>query len=593
MTGATVSVRRAESLASGIAIIGGQTYRVAQVGSFVRIPQGYVDLYGVVSEVGVSAAPERLPEATLHAESWVTVQLVGESVAASFERGITQYPSVNDEVHIVTEADLRVLYGTPGRHTVAIGTLASAEGMTVGIDLDKMVTRHSAVVGSTGSGKSTTVASILRSIAASDTDSDEVSFESARIVVFDIHGEYVKALRDVGRAFRIDAGPHETDLYVPYWAMDPRDILSFLIGPLDDRQMTHILEKIVELKAGSIANMHFEAVTTDTLTVDIPIPYSLKRLWFELLDPEIRTVTTAGGDVRAIIDEGNPETLTPPRYQPHGPGAVGPFINNIGVLGIRRQLAHLRTRLLDRQYNFLLHPGDYEPNSEGLVRRDLDGLLEDWLGHSRLITILDLSAVPSVVLVRLLGSLLRIIYDALYWGRSKSEGGIERPLLFVMEEAHRYLGREGDRACSEIVSRIVKEGRKYGIGAMIVSQRPSEIDETILSQIGNFITLRLSNANDRARVRNALPDNLSGVVDMLPVLRTGEAIIIGEAARLPTRCRVFFPDGEFRPDSEDPAVAEHWSRERLLEDYGRVVASWRAQLPRYVRLKSIGRQSMV
>jgi uncharacterized protein len=158
VTGATVTVRRAESLASGLAIIGGQTYRVAQVGSFVRIPQGYVDLYGVVSEVGVSAAPELLRETKSQAESWMAVQLVGESVAASFERGITQYPSVNDEVHIVTETDLRRLYGAPGRHSVAVGTLANAEGMFVGLDLDKIVTRHCAVVGSTGSGKSTTVA---------------------------------------------------------------------------------------------------------------------------------------------------------------------------------------------------------------------------------------------------------------------------------------------------------------------------------------------------------------------------------------------------------------------------------------------------
>jgi uncharacterized protein len=461
VTGATVTVRRAESLASGLAIIGGQTYRVAQVGSFVRIPQGYVDLYGVVSEVGVSAAPELLRETKSQAESWMAVQLVGESVAASFERGITQYPSVNDEVHIVTETDLRRLYGAPGRHSVAVGTLANAEGMFVGLDLDKIVTRHCAVVGSTGSGKSTTVASILRSIVASEAASDPTAFQSARIVVFDIHGEYVKALRDVAKAFRVDAGVDETELYVPYWAIDPREILSFLMSSLDDRQTTHVLEKIVQLKTQSITTGRFEAVASDTLTVDMPIPYNLKQLWFELLDPEIRTVTTVGGDVRAILEEGDPETLTPPKYQSHGPGNVGPFINNIGVLGIRRQLAHLRSRLLDRQYNFLLHPGGYEPTLDGVVRSDLDDLLQEWLGHSRPITILDLSAVPSVVLVRLLGSLLKIIYDALYWGRCKSEGGIERPLLIVMEEAHRYLGYEVDKSCLEIVSRIVKEGRKW------------------------------------------------------------------------------------------------------------------------------------
>src|SRR5690606_11403959 len=137
--------------------------------------------------------------------------------------------------------------------------------------------------------------------------------------------------------------------------------------------------------------------------------------------------------------------------------------------------------------------------------------------------------------------ILKIVYEALFWSRDKSEGGVERPLLLVMEEAHRYLSGEAKNSAQEIAQRIVKEGRKYGIGAMVVSQRPSEVDDTILSQCGTFIALRLSNPTDRASVQGTLPDNLAALVDMLPVLRTGEAIITGEAARLPMRCRVTFP----------------------------------------------------
>ena len=156
--------------------------------------------------------------------------------------------------------------------------------------------------------------------------------------------------------------------------------------------------------------------------------------------------------------------------------------------------------------------------------------------------------------------------------------------MVVMEEAHRYLSQDDSGPAREMVQRIVKEGRKYGIGAVLVSQRPSEIDETILSQCGTVVALRLSNPSDRARVRGTLPDNLAGLMDMLPVLRTGEAIITGEAARMPIRCRVFLPEEQFRPDSEDPKVTDKWSLGRKDEDYKRVVASWRAQNPRYTEV---------
>ncbi len=241
----------------------------------------------------------------------------------------------------------------------------------------------------------------------------------------------------------------------------------------------------------------------------------------------------------------------------------------------------MRSRLLDRQFDFLLKPGDWAPDLTGATSDDLPELLESWIGHEKPITILDLSGVPSSVLIELIGAILTLIYEALFWGRHSPEGGRQRPQLIVMEEAHRYLGKDTANPAREMVQRIVKEGRKFGIGAMIVSQRPSEIDETILSQCGTFITLRLSNAADRSKVQGALPDNLSGVVDSLPVLRTGEALIIGEATRLPVRCRVSLPPSDRRPDSEDPLVAESWRKQRSPEDYSRLVAYWRAQDPHW------------
>jgi hypothetical protein len=245
----------------------------------------------------------------------------------------------------------------------------------------------------------------------------------------------------------------------------------------------------------------------------------------------------------------------------------------------------MRSRLLDRQFNFLLHPGEWEPNLEGVSTKDLPELLQGWVGHTKPITILDLSGIPSTILDHLIGAILKIIYEGLFWGREKSEGGTARPLLVVMDEAHRYLSKDHGGPGLAVVQRIMREGRKFGIGAMVISQRPSEVNETLLSQCGTFIALRLSNSTDRAKVQASLPDSLAGIVESLPILRIGEAVITGEAARLPIRCRITLPAEEHRPSSEDPPVSANWLKDRIPEGYDRVVASWRSQNPRWARVR--------
>lgn len=570
VAGATVTVALAESLASGLAIINGHTYRVGQVGSFVRIPQGYQDLYGVVSETGAAAGGEE-PSDT---GRWMRVELAGEAIGDRFERGLSQHPNVGDAVHIVTDSDLRRIYGPAGEDQVAIGTLSSSESITVRLSLDKLLTRHTAILGSTGSGKSTTVASLLRSIVLPPAPA--AGSPGARILLLDVHGEYSSALADVSKVFSATPNPGEETLFVPYWALEAGELLQFVAGDLNDNQEIAFGDKIQELKGERLLRSALPGLDPQSLTVDSPVPFSLKRLWYELLDFEVTTFTGPQRDVPALESAGDIATLTPPRYRPHAMGSAGPFINQ-AAKGVRRQLNLLRSRLLDRRFDFLLHPGPWEPDEEGLVAADLDILLKGWLGHDKPITILDLSGVPSSVLVRLIGSILRIVYEALFWSREKTEGGILRPLLVVMEEAHRYLGSDSGNVAADVVKRIAKEGRKYGVGAMLVSQRPAEVDETVLSQCGTLIALRLSNPSDRSRVKGALPDNLGGLMDLLPVLRTGEAIVAGEAARLPVRCRVTLPGEAHLPRSVDPDVTAAWGTRRRAEGYDRVVASWRAQ----------------
>ena len=579
VSGSSINVQLAQSVASGLSIIKGRTYRIGQVGSFVRIPQGYQNLFGVVSKVGEKITPIVADQEEETGRSML-VELVGESVGNFFERGISQYPNIGDSVHITTENDIADIYEASNNSHITIGSLSSAESIPAKISLNELITRHSAILGSTGSGKSTTVASLLRSITSVPNDGN--GYPGARILMLDIHGEYTTALSDVATVYSVDPGTDEEKLEIPYWALNSADLLAFLTGSLNDKHEIAFIEKIVQLKTESHEKVGFLGVKKESVTVDTPLPFSLKKLWHDLITLERMTFHDLDRTNPAEIDPGNADTLTLPTYEPPGAGNTPPFLPK-QVAGIQRQLNLLRSRLLDRRYDFLLHPGPWEPNEEGKTENDLDVLLSGWIGGEKSITILDLSGVPNLVLQMLVGSILKIIYESLFWSRQQVEGGVKRPLLVVMEEAHRYLSSDIKNLATESVQRIAKEGRKYGIGAMVVSQRPSEVDETILSQCGTFFTLRLSNPTDRTRVQGVLPDGLVGLLDALPVLMTGETVIMGEAAKLPMRCRVALPSKKHQPQSTDPEVSRRWSTPRKMKnekDYAHMVALWRAQNPK-------------
>lgn len=597
--GATISVSLNIETISGLSFIEGHGYRIGQVGSFIRIPIGFIDLFGVVSQVGAGAVPEHLVDKQPHGNRWMAVQLVGEGHRrGEFKRGVSQYPTIGDEVHLVTEQDLVRIYGRPDEpNFVRIGHLASAESIPALIDINKLVTRHCAVLGATGAGKSTTVAGLLASL------SDKGIYPSARIIVLDIHGEYAAALRDKATIFRINPNIkyNEKPLFVPYWAMTFDELLSITFGTLDDAGRGALIEKITDLKLTTLGKKLRPGVSKDNLTVDTPVPFSIHKLWFDLYRLVIATHTQAGGqseqteallldDSDKPVQPGDPMKVIPPKYKPHTQAKDTQKIYlSTSPLNIRRQLESLASKLRDPRFDFLFRPGPWFPDVEGVPKQDLDMLLKEWIGGPQPISILDLSGIPVSILINLIGVLLRIIYDALFWARNLSEGGRERPLLIVLEEAHSYLGQGETGPAAQAVRRIAKEGRKYGIGAMIVSQRPAEVDTTILSQCGTIVAMRLSNPTDRNHVTGAVTDNLEGLFSMLPILRVGEAIITGEAANLPVRTLIDPPAKNRRPDSSDPLVYDSewpggWNRKMERSDYGEVVTVWRKQEPRSPRI---------
>ena len=607
VSGTTVRVRLDDATASSLSFIDGQSYRVGQLGGFVRFPMGFVNLYGIVSQVGASAVPQRSMAELSDDNRWITVQLVGEvRPNKDFQRGISQHPTVGDSAHLVTKEDLGTIYRRPkDPRYVEIGHLAAAESIPALIDLNALVTRHSAVVGATGSGKSTTVAGVLSALA------DGNRYPSARVLIIDIHGEYGAALGKRAAIYRTNAdeGRGERSLQIPYWAMNLDELMPVTFGKLDGRERGALVDRIVALKRQSVAACQRKGVSEDDLTVDTPVPFSLHQLWFDLhCEINATHFETAGkpqsnatwalekGDDGKPIQPGDVMKVVPPRFR--GIKDVKGDQEKIRLsnsnLNIGRSVDALGARLRDPRFDFLFRPGPYLPDENGDIEDDLGDLLAGWLGEEQPVTVLDLSGVPSSIQAEIVGTLLRVVYDALFWARNLPEGGRERPLLIVLEEAHAYLGSDGEGSAAAGVRRIAKEGRKYGIGIMLVSQRPSEIDATVLSQCGTIFAMRLANREDRGKVEGAASDSLEGLLGVLPVLRTGEALIVGEAVNIPIRANV---DRVRRPpDSEDPAVVVEgnekegyaapggWNQRRDKADYDEVVEVWRRQNPRLGRV---------
>ena len=600
--GTNIRVHLSESAAGGLSFIRGQSYRVGQVGGFVRFPLGFADLYGVISQVGASAAPTNGVSAS--SNKWIQVQLVGEGrPGRGFDRGVSQYPTIGDAAHVVTENDLRVIYARrKDLRYVQIGALAAAESIPARIDIDAMVTRHCAVVGSTGSGKSTTVAGLLAML------SDKQVYPSARILVIDIHGEYGSALRERASVFRTNPNRErgENPLYVPYWAMNLDELLPITVGELDDAARGVLVGKITELKRKSLDGEERKGVDPDTLTGDSPVPFSIHKLWYDLHCEMHAThyEQPGGSQSRATwalkedekgepVQKGDVMKAIPPVFRDPKDSKNDPEKIRLSrsTLNIRRPIDSLGSKLRDPRLHFLFRPGPYLPSKKGEIKFDLDSLLHSWVGDDKPVAILDLSGIAPSIQSELVGTLLRVVYDALFWARNLPEGGRERPLLIVLEEAHAYLGTQTGESASAAaaVRRIAREGRKYGIGIMLVSQRPSDIDGSILSQCGTIVAMRLSNARDRSRVTATATDSLAGLFATLPVLRTGEAIIVGEAVSIPMRTLVEPPRPDQKPDSGDPTVVVSgskeegydgpggWNQSRDQPNYEEVVELWRRQ----------------
>lgn len=563
--GATVTVALDPELAGVAPIYRGQLQPIGQIGSLIRIPQGLIDLIATVTLVGIAELVGAVvPSNTIQRdERWLQVQLLGEIDRATgrFQRGVGAFPGLDDPVHFATPEELAAIFPRADEQHLRLGRLAAAEDVPVCLNASKLIVRHAAVVGSTGSGKTSAVASLLQSFVRG-------GWEAANIVVVDPHGEYSRALAD-SAAVRSVLADDSNRLRVPYWALPASDIVRIFAGAPGGPTFTNRFNELVAQARRDFANSA-EWLTLDSsaITADTPIPFDIRPIWHKL-DAENRETRSTKSDPTTAcqLDPGDAAQLRSARFQPYNPGGQAPHqAPTYGVYGSTPDL--LRLGLRDPRLRFFQEPMGSPEGSDPLV-----GVMQDWLGRDRPISVLDFSGVPSMAADLAIGVVLNMLFEVAL--RSPPNGpGIGRPspVLIVLEEAHRYLGSAASQVTRDAANRIAREGRKYGVGLLLVTQRPTELPDTALAQCGTLIALRLSNGGDQGAIRAALPDSVAGLASVLPSLRTGEAIVSGEALVLPVRAMLDKPNP--MPLAEDPEL-DAWRQPPHLPDISESLAAWR------------------
>jgi DNA helicase HerA-like ATPase len=438
----------------------------------------------------------------------------------NFRRGVTRYPVPGSEVFAVSSTDLKQVYAADGRASVNIGTVFPTRDIRGSLYVDAMLGKHFALLGSTGTGKSTSAALILHKICDMAPE--------GHIVMIDPHGEYSAAFKGNGALYDVN------NLAMPYWLMNFAEHCEvFVTSSGDERQADcDILAKCL-LQARSKNRL---AESIGKLTVDAPIPYLLS-------------------DLTTIIQ--------------NEMGKLDKATNTAPFMRLKGKIEELKA---DPRYSFM-----FSGMLVGDTMSDFLGKIFRLPSNGKPISIIDVSGVPSDITSTVVAVLSRLVFDYAIWSRNEPQ----RPILLVCEEAHRYIPSDrvaGDSAVRTILERIAKEGRKYGVSLGLITQRPSDLAEGVLSQCGTIISMRLNNDRDQAYVRAAMPEGARGFLDSIPALRNRECIICGEGVSIPIRVALDTLEEEKRPASEDPLFSVLWQEtggeEELLE---RVVRRWRAQ----------------
>ena len=528
-----------------IVTIGDEDVLVGQLGSYVAVKQNNVHLIAIVTRMteqeslagptietpGDDAA--RLPFAKRIARLTPVGSIIEDG---RFERGVAQYPTTGAEVHAIGSADIATMFDRFQSKGLAVGTLASHPSLRVYLDPTNLFGRHSAILGQTGAGKSWTVATIVQKTIA--------VMQKAHVIILDLHGEYCWNREDGSQHYafadtivrHVDA----RDLEIPYWLMTYAELCDLLIEH-SEREATNQTAFFRDCLLDGRKSENASATPVlglSRVTVDTPIYFSLDDLLMEVRNKNVERV-------------GNRQ---------------GPMFGNFD-----RFLMRIESKLNDQRYDFLLKPKKRNTSAS------LSGLLRDFVGlgdPKRAVTVINLSSVPFDVRPTVAAQIGRLAFEFNYWNPKYREF----PILLICEEAHAYIPRESESQYAgsrRSMERIAKEGRKYGVGLAVVSQRPHEVSETVLAQCGTFICLRITNPNDQGYIRSLVPESEGDLVSVLAGLGRGEALVLGEAVPLPTRLQFEKPDPT--PNSDDVDFYDKWTTGPDDLDVDAIVNRWRSQ----------------
>lgn len=513
--------------------IGEEEMLAGQIGSYVVIRQHTISVLALVFKMWEQ---DRFDSHDgRRTDRHISLIPVGEiNDAGIFVRGVRHYPTPGAKVYAVGLHEINAIFSKFRDYQFFIGRLAAHHDYHLSLDPRSLFSRHFAILGQTGSGKSWTVTSLIQNTIK--------AMPKAHIVLLDLHGEY--CWKDENNVLH-SAFPQDKvnyveamDLEMPYWLMTYAELVDLFIDRSDSGasiQMAFMREVLQQLKRNTAKEIGLQGVSIDT-----PIYFSLVDMYrqFKNANEERKDFGKTTGPLFGQFDE---------------------------------FLVRLQSRFNDVRYDFMLKP------KKRINSATLSDLLRDFIGLSERkanITVIDLSAVPTDVRPAVSAQVGRLIYEFNYWNPQRREF----PVTLICEEAHAYIPRERGgqfEGTKKMMERIAKEGRKYGVSIGVVSQRPTELSETMLAQCSSFICLRITNPDDQVYVRGLVPEAEGDLTDILTSLGRGEALVIGEAAPLPTRVQIYKPDPE--PKSNDVDYFTGWREGPDDLDVDNIVNMWRTQ----------------
>lgn len=552
---------------------GGTVYSIGQIGSLVKLHLGRTILFAMVRMLRLQTDEElaaletrdtfdrRVLEADLFGES----RWIASENRLDFDRGVRTYPLPLQPVFLVTSSELRELYtgiekSRPGEVNkfISFGNYVGTGGVNCHADMDKLFGQHCAILGSTGSGKSTAVAAVVHAVLEHKPAAEKSC--SPRMIIIDPHGEYVSAFGDraiVFRAYEDDSDKTRafTLVKLPYWLMSSDEFRRLIVGKgeFEATSQANVVYKALAharlYTAGLVISANDDARFSGTDHPDLPRATNPSHANAIATFDRDRPIPFDLDEFKAHIQNCQAKRLTKGKWEDV---TDSDFQNKYA--SILDKLSVLRT---DSRISFLMK--NYGDNDPGLAEIIGQFVAEIQDKKSSSVRILDISGLPNEVAGPLTAALARLLFSyKLHQTRDERE---KDPVLLVCEEAHRYVPDSGEAqyaAAQDAIRRIAREGRKYGIGLMLVSQRPADVESTVLSQCNSWLVLRLTNGTDQEHVGRFLPDTLSGLTKLLPSLPRREALFVGEAAALPARIRLNNVPEDKRPHSADISFAAGW-----------------------------------